>query len=198
MKKLINSFKLLVILGICLVGIYTLPLYAQTDSQPEIENSQETEGILPVENGCERRWNKKDLVRLRKKNPEKFKELSKKHQLKTAERLSRLKQEDPEKFERVMKCYRLNRVSKLKDLKEQDPEKFKSFIQTKKNKVKQQLAKLKEGNPQKYEKLVKCHRNLNKLRKLMREDPEKFEQFINNHPEIGDYLTGKEAKHPCR
>lgn len=140
------------------------------------------------EQGRHAGWNKEELLKLKDKDPEKFKALVGKRQEQLRQRLQYLKQADPEKYQRVMQQIRQRRLASLYQLRKENPEKFKELMQQRKENIRQRLEDLKARDPEKYQRIVRHREQVQHLMWLKKEDPAAFREYLNNHPGLRDRL----------
>lgn len=122
---------------------------------------------------------KNALAQLRKKDPEKFKEILKQKLKERREVLKKLKEENPEEFKKVMSRTRERIRQRMTKLKEEDPEKFKQLMQKRARMKKQRVKKLCRDDPEKCREILQKRKEnfKKKLEELKEIDPERYAEI---------------------
>ncbi len=133
--------------------------------------------------------------RLRREDPEKFRQLVRERAQMLREKLLDLKEKDPRRYEQVTARIRQMRIERLRRLKAEDPEKFRQFVEHRRQRVEQRLSRLKETDPQKYEKVVAFREKLRRLKDLREKDPGAFREFVEKHPRLKERIGAGRRGH---
>jgi len=183
MKTKINAM----LVNAAILTLFILPgfSFANTQVPPGISEKEETpgEGLRKGwEVGKYKGWNKEDLLKLKKENPERFKETVKEKTEQIRKRLEELKQGDPERYHRVMQKVRQRRLVGLERLRKEDPEKFKGLMQKRRENFQQRLEKLKTENPEEYKRIMEHKKKMQEMRRLRKGYPRRFQEDLEENP----------------
>lgn len=180
-----KNMEKLLIAGVFMAIIGGRVAYAQGNQEEKTVKSGDSvaEGI-PVENEVAFEvfsdQEKEDLVKLKKEDPEKFKELVKSKVKEKREYLRNLKESDPEKYKEVVSQAREKIKQRLQKLKEENPEKFEKIMQHRQQMRKKRLQQICESNPEKCAEIKQRRQEYlrQRLAELKETDPEKYEKIM--------------------
>ena len=133
--------------------------------------------------------------RLRREDPEKFREMVRERARDLRGKLQDLKEKDPQKYEQVVARIRQMKIERLRRLKTEDPEKFREIMENRRERVEKRLDRLKETDPQKYEKVKAFREKLGRLKEMREKDPEAFREFLDKHPRLKERLGAGRRGH---